>query len=155
MQVYGKLDVNIVPVNQEGGVELDFIPDEPADLIDQRIDFVVQIDRATELPENLCRDVYAEYSFYLDQTKYRTKTVEGKNRNPEFEYKKLHTIDYATKMLVDYLEKETLCIRLYGFADVGPKKPKQAKPVAKKPVANNVSQENSSFLDASTASDSF
>lgn len=41
MQVYGKLDVNIVPVNQEGGVELDFIPDEPADLIDQRIDFVV------------------------------------------------------------------------------------------------------------------
>lgn len=135
--MHGKLEVNIMPVNSEGGTELDFIPDEPADLIDQRIDFVVQIDRALELPENLCRDVYAEYSFYLDPTKYKTKTVEGKNRNPEFQYKNVHTIEIATKMLVDYLEKETLCIRLFGFADVGPRKPKQAKQIAKKPVVNN------------------
>lgn len=86
MQVYGKLEVNIVPVNEDGTEELDFIPDKPSDLIDQRIDFVVKIDRATELPENLCRDVYAEYSFYLDPTKYKTKTISGKNRNPEFQY---------------------------------------------------------------------
>jgi len=65
----------------------------------------------------------------------------------------MHSIEIATKMLVDYLEKETLCIRLYGFADVGPKKPKAVKPAVKKQV--NVSQENSSFLDSSTASDSF
>lgn len=151
-EVHGKLDINIVPVNSEGSEELDFIPDEPSDLIDQRIDFIVQIDRAHELPENLCRDVFAEYSFYLEPTKYRTKVVEGKNRNPEFGYNKLHTVEIVTKMLVDYLEKETLCIRLYGFGDVGPKKPKTtAKPI-KRPVPP---QENSSFMDASTASDSF
>lgn len=151
-EVHGKLDINIVPVNSEGSEELDFIPDEPSDLIDQRIDFIVQIDRAHELPENLCRDVFAEYSFYLEPTKYRTKVVEGKNRNPEFGYNKLHTVEIVTKMLVDYLEKETLCVRLYGFGDVGPKKPKTtAKPI-KKPVHP---QENSSFMDASTASDSF
>jgi len=34
-------------------------------------------------------------------------------------------------MLVDYLEKETLRITLYGFADVGPRKPKTAKQVKK------------------------
>jgi hypothetical protein len=55
-------------------------------------------------------------------------------------------------MLVEYLEKETLCVRLFGFADVGPKKPKSIK-LAKKPA--NPVQENSSFMDASTASDSF
>ena len=55
----------------------------------------------------------------------------------------MHSIEIATKMLVDYLEKETLCIRLYGFADVGPKKPKAVKPAVKKQV--NISQENSSF----------
>ena len=68
----------------------------------------------------MCRDVFAEYSFYLDPTKYRTKLVEGKNRNPEFGYKKLHTVEIVTKILVEYLEKETLCVRLYGFGDVGP-----------------------------------
>lgn len=83
-EVHGKLEINIIPVNSEGGEDLEFIPDDPTDLIDQRIDFVVQISRATDLPENLCRDVYAEYSFYLDQTKYRTNTVAGKNRSPEF-----------------------------------------------------------------------
>ena len=40
----GKLDINIVPVNSKGSEELDFIPDEPSDLIDQRIDFIVKID---------------------------------------------------------------------------------------------------------------
>ncbi len=55
-------------------------------------------------------------------------------------------------MLVDYLEKETLCVRLYGFGDVGPKKPKTTAKAIKKPLAP---QENSSFMDASTASDSF
>jgi len=34
MQVCGKLEVEIVPVNQDGGEDLEFIPDEPADLID-------------------------------------------------------------------------------------------------------------------------
>jgi hypothetical protein len=74
-EVFGKLELNIVPVNYDGSEDLDFYPEEPSDLIDKRIDFVVQINRAIELPKNLCRDVYAEYSFYLDQTKYRTKVV--------------------------------------------------------------------------------
>lgn len=66
-EVHGKLDVNIIPVNPDGSAdELEFIPEEPTDLIDQRIDFTVQIDRASDLPEDLCRDVYCEYQFYLD-----------------------------------------------------------------------------------------
>ena len=42
-EVHGKLNLNIVPVNPDGNEddELEFIPDEPSDLIDQRIDFIV------------------------------------------------------------------------------------------------------------------
>jgi hypothetical protein len=65
--VHGRLDLNIIPCNPDGTFEdLDFIPDEPSDLIDQRIDFIVEITQAHELPEDLCRDVYVEYQFYLD-----------------------------------------------------------------------------------------
>jgi hypothetical protein len=74
-KIHGKLEVNIIPVNFDGSEDLEFIPDEPNDLVDQRIDFVVQISRAIELPENFCKDVFAEYSFYLDPTKYRTTVV--------------------------------------------------------------------------------
>ena len=48
----------------------------------------MSIERATDLPENFCRDVFVEYSIYLDETKFRTNKVEGKNRNPEFGYEK-------------------------------------------------------------------
>jgi hypothetical protein len=33
-EVHGKLEVNIIPVNSEGGDELDFFPEEPSELID-------------------------------------------------------------------------------------------------------------------------
>jgi hypothetical protein len=40
-EVHGKLDINIIPVNPDGSEDLDFIPNEPSDLIGQRIDFIV------------------------------------------------------------------------------------------------------------------
>lgn len=134
-EVHGKLDLNITPCNPDGSFEeLDFIPDEPSDLIDQRIDFIVEISRAVDLPEDLCRDIYVEYSFYLDPTKYKTQVIVGKERSPAISYKKQHTVEIVTKMLVDYLEKEVMVFRVYGFADVKEKKKKQTK--AKKPMVN-------------------
>ena len=50
-------------------------------------------------------------------------------------------------MLVDYLEKEMLCIRLYGFADVDTKQKKDVKPKAKPPAIN----ESSGFMIVSKA----
>jgi hypothetical protein len=40
-------------------------------------------------------------------------------------------------MLVDYMEKEVMVFRVYGFADVKPKKKEKAnvkKPLQKKPI---------------------
>ncbi len=120
-EVHGKLQLNIIPVNPDGTEDLEFIPDEPNDLIDQRIDFVVQISKALELPEDLCRDIYVEYNFYLDPNKYRSEVIKGNNRSPNINYSKQHTVEIVTKMLVDYLQKDVMVFRVYGFADVKPK----------------------------------
>jgi len=95
----------------------------------------VQINKAIDLPEDLCRDVYVEYSFYLDPAKYRTEVSIGNNRSPEIDYKHKHTVEIVTKMLVDYLEQEVMVFRVYGFADVKSKPKKEVKkPQVRKPV---------------------
>ena len=58
------------------------IPDEPEDLEGQRIDFLIDIKQATDLPDNFCRDVYCEYQFFLDEEKYSSVKILGKNTNP-------------------------------------------------------------------------
>jgi len=112
------LQLNIVPVDENGSPDLDWYPEDPKELIDQRLDFVVNIFKAVDLPQDLCRDVYVEYSFYLDQTKYRTDVMKGQDRNPEFKYAKHHTVNIVTKMLLDYLEKELMVFRVYAQANV-------------------------------------
>lgn len=108
----GKLEVNIIPVDQDGESELpeDMIPDEPEDLEGQRIDFLIDIKQATDLPDNFCRDVYCEYQFFLDEEKYSSVKILGKNTNPQFEYRHHHTIEYCSKNFIEYLKKESVTI---------------------------------------------
>lgn len=41
--IIGKLEMNIIPVDQDGESEIneDLLPDEPSELVGQRIDFIV------------------------------------------------------------------------------------------------------------------
>jgi hypothetical protein len=113
LQVMGKLEVNIMPVSDDGVSELDedLIPDSPEDLEGARIDFVVEIKQASELPVNFCRDVFCEYTFYLGEEKYATVKVEGKNTEPVFDYRHHHTIEYCSPNFIEYLKKES--VRIY------------------------------------------
>jgi hypothetical protein len=95
--------VNIIPVDEDGISEVseDLISDNPLDLVNQRIDFVIEIKRAFDLPIDFCKDVYCEYSFYInDDVKFTTIKIEGKNREPVFEYKKHHTVDICTEPFI-------------------------------------------------------
>jgi hypothetical protein len=129
----------------------ELITDNPDDLIDNRLDFLVQITRCKDLPEDLCRDVYVEYTFYLDPEKHRTVVISGKNRNPEFNYSKHHTVENVTDMLVEYLKKECIFFKVYGFADV---KPKQKKSDAPQSYANKFNQQNNSSVSTSKTNSS-
>lgn len=62
-EVFGKLNLNVIPVDPEGNKDLPdtMFPDEQEELLDKRLDFIVQIDDANDLPDDFCRDVYAQY----------------------------------------------------------------------------------------------
>ena len=109
-----------MPVDQDGHEELpdDDLPESPEELLSRRIDFVVCIERATDLPSNFCRDVFVEYQIYLEDKKYQTKIAEGKNRNPVFEYQQHHTQQVVTENFLQYIKEQVLVMKVYGFPDV-------------------------------------
>jgi len=121
------LDVNITPVGPDGesieDMPDEMIPEEPEDMLDQRIDYIIQINKALDLPSNFCRDVFVEYSLFLSDDKYKTKVIAGKNRNPEFGYSVQHTQECVTENFLKYLKEETLVFRVYGYPDVKKKDP--------------------------------
>ena len=59
-EVVGKLQMNLVPCDENGGEDLDedLLPDEPQDLINQSLNFKVKIEKISDLPETFCRDIY-------------------------------------------------------------------------------------------------
>jgi len=60
---HGNLEVDVVPVDPNGDVELadEDLPEVPEDLIQRRVDYLVKVIRAKNLPTNFCRDVFVEY----------------------------------------------------------------------------------------------
>ena len=60
---HGQLDVNVIPVDPDGNEDLadEDLPDAPEELLNRRIDFLVNIERARNLPGNFCKDVFVEY----------------------------------------------------------------------------------------------
>ena len=65
-EVIGKLQMNLVPCDENGCEDLDedLLPDEPQDLINKSLNFKVKIDKIIDLPESFCRDIYIQYKFY-------------------------------------------------------------------------------------------
>lgn len=131
-KVHGQLDVNIVPVGPEGEAIEDMadelIPEEPEELLDQSLNYVVQINKALSLPDNFCRDPYVEYSLFLSEDKYRTNVAVGKQKDPEFNYAKQHTQECVTENFLKYLKDETMTFKVYGYPDVKKKDEKKKKP---------------------------
>lgn len=108
----------MIPVDETGWGEIsdDMIPDKPEDLLNKWLDFAVSITRASDLPANLCKDVYVEYKFYLDEQPYST-SLPGKHWNPIFDYRYHHTVPNVTENLIKYLKENAICFKVFGFPD--------------------------------------
>lgn len=80
-KIVGKLDVNIIPCCEDGDTELpdEMLPENPEDIIGQRIDFIVDIKKASDLPEDFCKDIFCKYQIYLGEEEFATKPILGKN----------------------------------------------------------------------------
>lgn len=115
-RIVGKLEMNIIPVCADGESELPdyMLPERPEDIIGQRLDFVVEISRAQNLPEDFCKDVFCEYTFFLGEEKFTTKTVPGKNSNPEFNFRKHHTVENCSEDFLLYLQNNSVSINSFS-----------------------------------------
>uniref|UniRef100_A0A7S3RZK1 C2 domain-containing protein n=1 Tax=Strombidinopsis acuminata TaxID=141414 RepID=A0A7S3RZK1_9SPIT len=149
-EVFGKLNLNVIPVDHDGNEDLadEMIPDEQEDLLERRIDFVVKIDNALDLPQDFCRDVYCQYSFFLDNAKYKTSKIKGKNQNPTFNYSNHHTVNCVTSLLLEHLKNDCLTVELYGYPDMK-KGAISASGATKKKAANKTDKSMNSTMEDS------
>jgi hypothetical protein len=149
----GKLEVNILPTDESGWDEPpeDLIPYQPEDLIGKRIDFAVIIERAIDLPENFCRDVYCEYTFFLDDQVYSTPVIPQKHRSPVFDYRYHHNL-MVTENTLKYLKNNEICFKVFGNPDNDPRRMYEANTSA----GNNSTMQNTSAskdMDNSASAD--
>ncbi len=77
----GKLKVSFFPTDEtgEGEPDEDLLPEEPEDLLGKAITFRIQIDQASGLPKDLCKNVFVTYKLaYERNAVYRTPESQGK-----------------------------------------------------------------------------
>lgn len=104
--VRGQLSVKYFPTDEtgEGEPDEDLLPEEPEELLGKAITFRIEIDKARELPKELCKNVFVSYGLNFDRSRtYQTDEVVGKLQNPEFKFKKVHHIDAVTPSILRYL----------------------------------------------------
>lgn len=109
--VCGTISVDVVPTDKTGVPDEapeDILPDEPEDLIGQRIDFKVLVKKAAGLPGDMCTNPFTTYSFYKDDDVYQTKICQGKVPNPVWDYNKHHTVERVTDEFIRYLKNDAV-----------------------------------------------
>ena len=90
--------------------------DSPEDLVGKEVNFVFKILNCRGLPKKYC-EMHCEYSMYLDEKKQKTKKLDLE-ANPEFGHEHVFKFNPATRQLVDYLNNQSVIVRLMGKQQV-------------------------------------
>jgi hypothetical protein len=123
-EIVGEVHINAVPCDENGNEELEeeLLPEDPTDMLNQELHFKIKISHITNLPIDFCSDIFCEYKFFLDETRYMTNVSEGKSQSPQLNYEHTHHVDCVTKFLIDYLKEGKLTVKIFGNKDVKRKK---------------------------------
>ncbi|OMJ74646.1 hypothetical protein SteCoe_26390 [Stentor coeruleus] len=108
----GYLRMNIVPIDEDGQL-LDEGPDTPDELINQLINFQVEINEARNLPQTHSNNVYCEFHFPGLGIR-RTSIVPGYSEQPIFNWKEQFTNVLVDEALAKYMQTNKLAVCLYG-----------------------------------------
>lgn len=114
----GNLMVKYWPCAENGvdEPEDDVMCDEPHELVGKEIYFRVEIDKATNLPADLCKNVFVRYQFKHEPgVIYQTEEFDGQNMNPVFNYQKVHYIDMVTDYIIDYIDSGNIAFKVYAY----------------------------------------
>ena len=95
----------------EGLLPLEFAVDDPMELVGKKdLYFKVYVEKAKNLPDNMCSDVFVRYHFmYEDGMYHQTEPAKGENKRPTFGYEKVHCIEDITEDVANYLKKGSIC----------------------------------------------
>lgn len=105
--VAGQLTCSYWPCDIGGDGEPDdeLLVEEPQELLGKEIFFRVQIEKAANLPNDLCKDVFVTYIMkHEPDVIHRVPAFEGKTQNPVFNFKKVHRIDEVNDYLLEYFD---------------------------------------------------
>lgn len=111
--------INISPTDADGHASESPLADKietPEDLLGERIDFIIKVSEAKGLPEELCRDPFVTFGFYLDP-KESIPPVKGVNRNPIFNYSKHLNVD-VTPEILEYMKNDSLSFSIYAYPTI-------------------------------------
>jgi len=59
-------------------------------IVGKSVTFTVEIDWAKDLPLDLCKNVFVKYGLQFEKSKVLTPETQGKDRNPQFNFKRVH-----------------------------------------------------------------
>lgn len=118
--VRGKLKIAYWPCDREGEGEPDdeLLVEEKEELLGKELFFRVEIAEASDLPKELCKDVFVTYQFKHEPGQiYETPKVEGMTQNPGWNYKRVHTVDCATEYILNYFDEGQVSVCSANRAD--------------------------------------
>jgi hypothetical protein len=118
-EVEGTITIDVVPVDEDGK-EFEEIPDNPMDLVGENLKFYVHIKEIKDLPEKFCKGVQVEYTSFNDNQNYKTKIYneDGKENSFVIDEKFEHKISYLNEEDIDFLTKDKICFKIYGYETV-------------------------------------
>ncbi|OMJ71487.1 hypothetical protein SteCoe_30293 [Stentor coeruleus] len=108
----GYLRMNIVPIDEDGQL-IDEGPDTHDELVNQLINFRVEIYEARNLPQTHSNNVYCEFHFPGLGIR-RTSIFPGFSEQPVFNWKEQFTNVLVDESLSRYMQTNKLAVCLYG-----------------------------------------
>jgi len=114
----GALDVAIWPCDAEGSGEPDddLLVEDPKELLGKEMYFRVMINKAKNLPADLCKNVFVTYQFKNEPNCiYSTDEHPDMEQNPVFDYKHVHHVDCISDYILDYWENGNIACKVYAY----------------------------------------
>mmetsp|Transcript_24870 Transcript_24870/g.17584 ORF Transcript_24870/g.17584 Transcript_24870/m.17584 type:complete len:182 (+) Transcript_24870:2474-3019(+) len=137
----GTLDIACWPCDSEGTGEPDddLLVEEPKELLGKEMYFRVMINKAKNLPADLCKNVFVTYQFKNEPNCiYSTEEHPDQDQNPTFNYKHIHNVDCISDYILDYWENGNIAFKVYAYPQFtmvkGKPKVQQQKEVKEEPV---------------------
>ena len=124
----GTITIDVIPIDENGNL-FEEIPENPMELVGEKLHYYVHIKEVRDLPENFCKGLQVEYTSFNDNYNYKTKIYneEGKENSFTIDEKFEHKIAYLSEEDINFFQKDKICFKIYAYEEI-PKKERKGIP---------------------------